>query len=82
MPRRSTRSPSARIFINPFDMARPGQVRDGFFPDAVFADPRYIMPVIYAALDEWLNGKRARSVSFISGLASQRRRGGAGGARR
>ena len=38
-------------------MARPGQVRDGYFPDAVFADPRYIMPVIYAALDEWINGK-------------------------
>ncbi|MGZ8426853.1 MAG: deoxyhypusine synthase family protein, partial [Candidatus Binatia bacterium] len=64
------KKPKRAIFINPFDMARPGQVRDGFFPDAVFADPRFIMPVIYAALDEWLNGKRSSVSSFISGLAA------------
>ena len=52
------KKPARAIFINPFDMARPGQIRDGYFPDAVFADPRYVMPVIYAALDEWINGKR------------------------
>jgi len=64
------RKPKRALFINPFDMARPGQVRDGFFPDAVFADPRYVMPVIYVALDEWLNGKRLSVASFISGLAA------------
>ena len=64
------KKPKRAIFINPFDMARPGQVRDGFFPDAVFADPRFIMPVIYAALDEWLNGRRSSISSFISGLAA------------
>ncbi len=64
------KKPKRAIFINPFDMARPGQVRDGFFPDAVFADPRFIMPVIYAALDEWLNGRRSSITSFISGLAA------------
>ncbi|HEX6770331.1 MAG TPA: hypothetical protein VF208_13330, partial [Candidatus Binatia bacterium] len=37
------KKPKRAIFINPFDMARPGQVRDGYFPDAVFADPRFIM---------------------------------------
>ena len=36
--------PARAIFINPFDMARPGQIKDGYFPDAVFADPRYVMP--------------------------------------
>ena len=51
------KKPARAIFINPFDMARPGQIRDGYFPDAVFADPRYVVPVIYAALDEWINGK-------------------------
>ena len=64
------KKPKRAIFINPFDMARPGQVRDGFFPDAVFADPRFVMPVIYAALDEWLNGRRSSVTSFISGLAA------------
>ena len=64
------RKPKRALFINPFDMARPGQVRDGFFPDAVFADPRYIMPVIYAALDDWLNGRRSSITSFLSSLGA------------
>ena len=63
------KKPDRSIFINQFDMARPGQIRDGYFPDAVFADPRYVMPVIYEALDEWLNGRRRAVRSFIPGLA-------------
>jgi len=64
------KKPNRAIFINQFDMARPGQIRDGYFPDAVFADPGYIMPVIYAALDEWINGKRRSANSFLPGLSS------------
>jgi deoxyhypusine synthase len=63
------KKPARAIFINPFDMARPGQVRDGYFPDAVFADPRYIMPVIYQALAEWTGGKGSSATKFLSGLA-------------
>jgi deoxyhypusine synthase len=63
------RKPARAIFINPFDMARPGQIRDGYFPDAVFADPRYVMPVLYRSLDEWIHGKRASVASLISDLA-------------
>jgi deoxyhypusine synthase len=62
--------PARAIFINSFDMARPGQVRDGFFPDAVFADPRFVLPVLYRTLDEWINGKRASVRSLISDLAA------------
>jgi deoxyhypusine synthase len=58
------------IFINPFDMARPGQIRDGYFPDAVFADPRFVMPVIESALAQWLNQKPTPVSSFIRDLAS------------
>jgi deoxyhypusine synthase len=71
------------VFINPFDMARPGQVRDGFFPDAVFADPRYIVPVLYRTLEEWTRGKRTPVKSLIDelpsygGLAAQVARGAA-----
>jgi deoxyhypusine synthase len=61
--------PARAVFINQFDMARPGQIRDGYFPDAVFADPRYVMPVIYRALDEWINGKRSSVVGLIAALA-------------
>ena len=63
------RKPARAIFINPFDMARPGQIRDGYFPDAVFADPRYIMPVLYRSLDEWINGRRTSAASLMSDLA-------------
>jgi deoxyhypusine synthase len=63
------KKPSKAIFINQFDMARPGQIRDGYFPDAVFADPQYVMPAIYAALDEWLNGRRSAIGRFLSSLA-------------
>ena len=63
------RKPARAIFINSFDMARPGQIRDGYFPDAVFADPRYIMPVLYWSLDEWINGRRTSVASLMSDLA-------------
>jgi deoxyhypusine synthase len=63
------RKPARAIFINPFDMARPGQVRDGYFPDAVFADPRFVMPVLYRSLDEWINGRRATVASLLADLA-------------
>jgi deoxyhypusine synthase len=75
------RKPARSVFINQFDMARPGQIRDGYFPDAVFADPRYIMPLIEAALEEWIEGKRRSTVSWMrslgryGGLAAQVARG-------
>jgi len=64
------KKPARAIFINPFDMARPGQIRDGYFPDAVFADPRFVMPVLYRTVDEWINGKQTSVASLISDLAS------------
>src|ERR1041384_6658011 len=57
------------VFINTFDLARPGQIRDGFFPDAVFADPRFIMPLIHTALEEWVDGTVTSVPKFISQLA-------------
>jgi deoxyhypusine synthase len=61
--------PERAVFINPFDMARPGQIRDGYFPDAVFADPRFVMPILYRTLDEWINGRRMPVAALISELA-------------
>jgi deoxyhypusine synthase len=62
--------PERAIFINPFDMARPGQIRDGYFPDAVFADPRLVMPILYRTLDEWINGRPTSVIALISELAA------------
>ena len=64
------KKPARAIFVNPFDMARPGQIQDGFFPDAVFADPRFVMPVIYGALGEWIEGKPASVGALMKELAS------------
>ncbi len=75
------RKPARAVFINAFDMARPGQIKDGYFPDAVFADPRYVMPVIHRALEEWIDGKRCSVHAFLAeleaygGLAAQVARG-------
>jgi deoxyhypusine synthase len=62
--------PARAIFINPFDMARPGQIRDGYFPDAVFADPRFVMPILHRTLNEWINGERTPVASLMSDLAA------------
>lgn len=75
------RKPARSVFINQFDMARPGQIRDGYFPDAIFADPRYIVPLIDAAVEEWVDGKRRSITSLLrrlgryGGLAAQVARG-------
>jgi len=64
------RKPERAIFINQFDLARPGQIKDGYFPDAVFADPRYVMPVLYRTLEEWINGKRSVVGTLMADLPS------------
>jgi deoxyhypusine synthase len=75
------RKPARALFINQFDMARPGQIKEGFYPDAVFADPRYIMPVIRRALGEWIDGERAtvdvliKDLPGYGGVAAQVARG-------
>jgi deoxyhypusine synthase len=61
--------PARAVFINPFDMARPGQIKDGYFPDAVFADPRYVIPVIHAALKEWIDREPSSAGSLVANLA-------------
>jgi deoxyhypusine synthase len=62
--------PARALFINQFDMARPGQIKDGYFPDAVFADPRFVMPLLYRTLNEWIRGERGFVEPLLSDLAS------------
>ncbi len=45
------------VFINKEELSRPGQVKDGHFPDAVFADPTFILPVLNCALTEWIEDR-------------------------
>jgi len=50
------RAPGTTLFVNDDDLANPGQVKDGYFPDAVFSDPRFIVPVLIASVRERLGG--------------------------
>lgn len=71
----ASRDPRTTLFVNDTDLANPGQVKDGYFPDAVFADPRFIMPALDAAVRERLGGPATTVTAFIAGL----RRGAYGG---
>lgn len=46
------------VFINKEELCRPGQVKDGYFPDVVFAEPTFVIPVLYCALGDWLEDQR------------------------
>lgn len=54
------------IFINNEYVAKPGQISDGYFPDAVYADPELVMPMLNATLDERLHDRphTARDLVF------------------
>lgn len=63
------KKPDRPIFVNQYDMVKPGQVRDGYFPDAVFTDPRYIIPLLYCSLQERLEEKPVSIDKLMEGLA-------------
>lgn len=75
------REPGTTIYINQYDLCAPGQVKDGFFPDAVFADPNFIIPILSLVLDERLNGAPHSvndlmdALSIMPGVGMQVRQG-------
>ena len=70
-------SPENTIFINREGLCIPGEVQDGYFPNVVFEDPRFVLPVISAALDEWLGFKTwtvtelFKTLSLYGGVAAE-----------
>ncbi|MGK7874224.1 MAG: deoxyhypusine synthase family protein [Xenococcaceae cyanobacterium] len=61
--------PGEAIFINQFGMAKPGKISDGYFPNVVFSDPTFVIPVIFTTLEEKLNGKSTKVSQFIKQIA-------------
>jgi deoxyhypusine synthase len=59
------------IFINKEELARPGQIRDGYFPDAVFGDPSFVIPVLESALTEWIAGRPQKVDDLFAVLDQQ-----------
>jgi deoxyhypusine synthase len=58
------------IFINKEELSAPGQTRDGYFPNVLFVDPTYGVPLISTALDERLNGKKTSVSEFVTQLGT------------
>jgi len=56
------------FYINPFNRVKPGQVKDGFFPDFINADPRLVMPIIFRTLEERLENKKTTVRSLLREL--------------
>ncbi len=54
------------IFIN--EQGKAKHVQDGYFPDAIFADPRFVLPALYYALEQRLEGKSTTVTQFIRQL--------------
>ncbi|HYE22579.1 MAG TPA: deoxyhypusine synthase family protein [Verrucomicrobiae bacterium] len=66
------------IYINDSGYAKKGQVRDGWFPDVAFLDPRLAMPILFAALKERLEDEPTTisqlmkdELSFYGGAATE-----------
>ncbi|HSD12267.1 MAG TPA: deoxyhypusine synthase family protein [Patescibacteria group bacterium] len=68
----AARAPRTTLFVNDTDLANPGQVKDGYFPDAVFTDPRFAMPVLAAAVRERLGGPALTAGGFVGHLRAAR----------
>ncbi|MGV8086105.1 MAG: deoxyhypusine synthase family protein [Candidatus Woesearchaeota archaeon] len=53
------------IFINKERLVIPGQTRDGYFPNVLFTDPNYAIPLIIAAITERFEGKKTTVTEMI-----------------
>ena len=62
--------PNRIIFINEYGKAKPGQIKDGYFPDAVFADPHFIVLVLSCFLSEKINGKKISTTFLVEDIGA------------
>lgn len=47
--------PRQVIYINQFGQTNPDNIREGYYPNGVFADPRFVLPILYYTLRERLD---------------------------
>lgn len=57
--------PEEAIYINNYGIAKPGQISDGYYPNVVFSDPKFIIPIIFIYLEETINQKVTNITQFI-----------------
>lgn len=58
------------IYVNDFGFCRPGQVKDGYFPDVVFSKPEFVLPLIETVLRERLENISKTTINFMEELES------------
>lgn len=56
------------LYINLVGQTKSGQVHDGFFPDVVFSDPEFIVPILFRVLEERLGGRCSTVLDLQSDL--------------
>ena len=54
------------IFINLSNQFKPGQVRDGYFPDFIYADPRLAVPILFLVLEERIEKKASKAANLMN----------------
>lgn len=59
------------VFINACGFARPGQIQDGFFPNAIFADSGFVLTTLAAALQERRGGYAVSAKQLMAELTPQ-----------
>jgi len=64
------KSSKRAIFVNNLNLFKPGQIRDGYFPDFIHADPKLVIPILYLTLEERI-GKKASKISDLIRLWSK-----------
>lgn len=53
------------IFINLSNQFKPGQIRDGYFPDFIHADPGLVVPILFIVLEERIEKKASKIYNLI-----------------
>ncbi|MEA5470552.1 MULTISPECIES: deoxyhypusine synthase family protein [unclassified Spirulina] len=62
-------TPKEAIFLNQFAMVKPGQTTDGYFPNVIFSDPNFLLPVIFITLEERLRDRKSSITDLMKILA-------------
>lgn len=60
------KKPERAFFVNQWGLAAGSRIRDGHFWDVAVADPCFVLPLLYAALEEWIEDKPWTVEKFVS----------------
>ena len=56
------------LYVNAEGRCKPGQVKDGYFPDVVFSAPEVVLPILELTLDERIKGMAHPTADLMRNL--------------